>query len=71
MTQNYKFLDIILKENSSEDILEVFKDYIKFKNNSFSKTEKLVIKKYHRIRKKLYKNWNILGYGKNFISPSF
>ena len=70
-SENYKFLDIILKENSSQDILEVFKDYIKFKNNSFSKTEKLVIKKYHRIRKKLYKNWNILGYGKNFISPSF
>ena len=51
-SEYYQKSDIILKENSPEDILNVFKDYIKFKKNSFSKSDRLIIKKYHKVRKK-------------------
>ena len=63
--------NIILKENTSEEILNIFKDYLKFKKDCFSKNEKLIIKKYQKIRKKIHNKWNILEYNKNFISPSF
>ena len=52
-SEDFKNANIDLKENSPEDILNVFKDYIKFKENSFSKSEKSIIKKYHKIRKKI------------------
>ena len=63
--------NIILKENTPEEILNIFKDYLKFKKDCFSKNEKLIIKKYQTIRKKIHNKWNILEYNKNFISPSF
>ena len=70
-SDDFQNSNIILKENSPEDILNVFKDYIKFKKNAFSKSEKLIIKEYHEMRKKLYSEWKFFEFEKNFISPSF
>lgn len=62
---------VSLVENSPSEIINLFNDYIKYKNNKFSKEEKLLINEYHRIRKIISKKWGILQCNKNFIAPSF
>ena len=68
---NFEKLGISLKENSPSDILNLFLDYLKFKNNSFSKEEENLINEYNKIRKIMFSRWGILNYKKNFIAPSF
>ncbi len=63
--------NIDLKENDNEEILNIFKDYIKYKNNLFNKDERLLIKKYKEMRVFISEKWNILNNQENFISPSF
>ena len=44
-------LNLYLEENSEIDILNSFKDYIKYKNKEFNNLEKSVIEEYKIIRK--------------------
>ena len=68
---NFKQLDLSLIENSPSDIMNIFYDYIKFKNNNFSEEEQYFINQYHKVRKIIFSNWGILNSKKNFIAPSF
>ncbi len=63
--------EIILYENEPEDILRIFIDFLNYKNKSFSKKEKDIIKRYHYVRNIIFNRWGTLSNGNNFIAPSF
>ena len=69
----YDYLEVNLfpEENCEIDILNAFRDYIKYKNNSFNTIERSVIEEYKKIRKKNENKGLIIKGFNNFISPSF
>jgi len=70
-SNDFERMEISLKENTPLEILNLFQDYIKFKNGKFSDEEKFLIHKYNKIRKIISTKWGILKSNKNFIAPSF
>lgn len=68
---DYGDIDLYIEENQSTEILNAFKDYIKYKNNSFNLKENLVINEYKKLRKENEKKGLILEGFNNFIAPSF
>ena len=70
-TPNYEKFNLYVEENSETDILNAFKDYLNFKNKTFNKEEKLIIKKYNILRKENEEKGLIIRGINNFIAPSF
>ena len=68
---NYPTANLYVEENSESDILNAFKDFLKYKNKSFNKEEKLIIKKYNILRKENEEKGLIIKGINNFIAPSF
>ena len=67
----FEQMEISLKENTSLEILNLFKDYIRFKTNKFSEEDKLLIYKYNKVREIISSKRGVLKCNKNFIAPSF
>ena len=70
-TCEYESRNIILQENSGEEILECFKDYIKYKSNTFTDKDKSIIQLFHSRRLFLEKEYGVFKNSFNFIAPSF
>ena len=62
---------IYCEENDEIDILNSFKDFLKFQRNEFNDKEKLVIQKYMILRKEYEIKGLIKSKYNNFIAPSF
>tara|TARA_Y100000589_G_scaffold330720_1_gene381250 strand:- start:1130 stop:2347 length:1218 start_codon:yes stop_codon:yes gene_type:complete len=76
ISQTYKNSDFIkngiyCEENSEIDILNAFKDYIKYEENKFNMKEQSIINKYMILRRKNEIAGLILSGFNNFIAPSF
>ena len=68
---DYREINLYPEENCQIDILNAFRDYIKFKNNNFSSLERSSIEEYKKIRK-INENKGLIIRGfNNFIAPSF
>lgn len=70
-SEDYKKKGIDLYENQPLDILNAFKDYLKYKNSTFNENEKRIIVKYHRVRRNIFEKFGVLKNKNNFIAPSF
>ena len=76
ISQTYKNSDFIkngiyCEENTGIDILNAFKDFIKYKENKFNRKEKSVLNKYMNLRRNNELQGLILKGFNNFIAPSF
>tara|TARA_A100001035_G_C27769686_1_gene495644 strand:+ start:295 stop:1503 length:1209 start_codon:yes stop_codon:yes gene_type:complete len=68
---DYENLGLFAEENKSIDILNAFKDFIKYKNQNFNDTEISIINEYKKLRKENEQKGYILSGYENFIAPSF
>jgi len=46
-------------------------DFLKYKNKSFTYEDLSIIDDFYKIKNKIFYQWEILRYRKNFIAPSF
>ena len=69
--RKYIKVGIYCEENDEIDILNSFKDFLKFQKNEFNDSEKLAIKKYMLLRKENESKGLINKQYNNFIAPSF
>tara|TARA_Y100001968_G_scaffold43474_1_gene33475 strand:+ start:428 stop:1648 length:1221 start_codon:yes stop_codon:yes gene_type:complete len=69
--KDYINSNVIPLENTPEEILEIFKDYLKYKNNNFTDNDNELINKYQIKRSKISNKYGILKDNFNFIAPSF
>ena len=60
--------DIIVENNSQEEILEALKDHFKWRNDTLSEEDKTLIEEYKNINNELS---NKYGFPNNIIAPSF
>ena len=63
--------NISLIENTPDDIFNLFLDFLKYKNKSFTNEDLSIIDHFYRIKNRIFNEWEILRYRKNFIAPSF
>ena len=68
---DYENIGLFAEENKSIDILNAFKDYIKYKNEDFNSSEISIIDEYKKLRKENEQKGYILSGYENFIAPSF
>ena len=68
---DYENIGLFTEENKSIDILNAFKDYIKYKNEDFNSSEISIIDEYKKLRKENEQKGYILAGYENFIAPSF
>ena len=68
---DYRKVNLTPEENDRVDILNAFKDYLKYKKNDFNHIEREIISKYKIIRKENEKKGLMLKGFNNFIAPSF
>ena len=70
---NEQFLKagVIIYENSENEILKAFEDYLNYKNKKLLPEDLELIEKYRLIRNKICINQKINNFVDNIIAPSF
>ena len=68
---DYQKINLYIEENCEIDILNAFKDYLKYRNNNFDKLERSIINKYKQVREDNENKGLIIRGFNNFIAPSF
>ena len=63
--------NVIVEDNSPEDILDVLKDHFKWRNGLLNEEDKKLIEEYKRVMDELSREYGFSNTQINIISPSF